>query len=81
MEGWGRDCGWLEDGEEGGEMLSKLSVEKEGDDDDEEEEEEDTLVVELLLEVVQLVTAIVVVEVVEGGEAGLRWHSNEESLQ
>ena len=42
---------------------------------------EDTLVVELLLEVFQLVMAIVVVEVVEGGEAGLRWHSNEESLQ
>ena len=62
-------------------MLSKLSVEKEGDDNDEEEEEEDTLVVELLLEDVQLVMAIVVVEVVEGGEAGLRWHSNEESLQ
>ena len=60
-------------------MLSKLSVEKEGDDND--EEEEDTLVVELRLEVVQLVMAIVVVEVVEGGEAGLRWHSKEESLQ
>ena len=61
-------------------MLSKLSVEKEGDDND-VEEEEDTLVVELLLEDVQLVMAIVVVEVVEGGDAGLRWHSNEESLQ
>ena len=62
-------------------MLSKLSVvEKEGDDDD-EEEMEDTLVLELLLEDVQLVMAIVVVEVVEGGEAGLRWHSNEEALQ
>ena len=41
----------------------------------------DTLVVELLLEVVQLVMAIVVVEVVEGGEVGLTWHSNVESLQ